>query len=225
LRKASERQGELRIVSIEGLDRSACGGTHVRATGEIGPVLIRKLDRIRGNVRVEFVCGLRAIRRARADFEVLSQIGRALSTTIDDACTLVSQQAQRLGEADKALRRMAVELAALKGRQAYAETDASEDGVRRQIRRLESSGIDDEARAFAHGFTGGARSAIVIAAPASRGILLAASSDSGIHAADRLKPLLAEAGGKGGGNSAIAQGSVSSPEALEDLIQKVFQNT
>jgi alanyl-tRNA synthetase len=36
LRKPSERTGVLRIVSIEGLDRSACGGTHVRSTGEIG---------------------------------------------------------------------------------------------------------------------------------------------------------------------------------------------
>ena len=44
LRKASERTGMLRIVTIEDLDRSACGGTHVRSTGEIGPVLLRKLD-------------------------------------------------------------------------------------------------------------------------------------------------------------------------------------
>ena len=41
LRKASEREGTLRIVSIDGLDRSACGGTHVRTTGEIGPILLR----------------------------------------------------------------------------------------------------------------------------------------------------------------------------------------
>jgi alanyl-tRNA synthetase len=223
LRKPSERQGELRIVSIEGLDRSACGGTHVRATGEIGPVLIRKLDKIRGNVRIEFVCGLRAIRRARADFEALSRIGRALSTTIDDAPELVSQQAQRLADSEKMLQRLTVELAASKGKQAYAETEPSTDGVRRQVRRLETSGIDEEAKAYAQGFTSGARSAIVVAALSSRGILLAASADSGIHAAERLKPLLAQAGGKGGGNAAIAQGSVGSPEALEALIQQVLE--
>ena len=39
LRKASAREGTLRIVTIRDLDRSACGGTHVRATGEIGPIL------------------------------------------------------------------------------------------------------------------------------------------------------------------------------------------
>jgi alanyl-tRNA synthetase len=85
LRKASSRSGELRIVSIDGLDRSACGGTHVRATGEIGPVLIRKLDKVRGATRVEFLCGQRAAGRARADFDALSGIAQALSTPLDDA--------------------------------------------------------------------------------------------------------------------------------------------
>ena len=69
----------LRIVSIEGLDRSPCGGTHVRATGEIGVLLIRKLDKVRGNVRIEFLCGMRAVRRARRDFEALSRIARLFS--------------------------------------------------------------------------------------------------------------------------------------------------
>ena len=52
LRKPSEREGTLRIVSIQDLDRSACGGTHVRSTGEIGPILIRKLDKVRQTTRV-----------------------------------------------------------------------------------------------------------------------------------------------------------------------------
>src|SRR5882672_8267714 len=43
LRKPSGREGTLRVITIEGLDRSACGGTHVRATGEIGPILLGKL--------------------------------------------------------------------------------------------------------------------------------------------------------------------------------------
>ncbi len=52
LRKESQRSGTLRIVSIEGVDRSACGGTHVRSTAELGPILIRKIEKIRGNLRV-----------------------------------------------------------------------------------------------------------------------------------------------------------------------------
>ncbi len=73
LRKPSDREGTLRIVSIEGMDRSACGGTHVRATGEIGAVLLRKVEKVRQTTRVEFLCGGRAIRRARADYDALSR--------------------------------------------------------------------------------------------------------------------------------------------------------
>jgi len=77
-----ERAGVLRLVDIAGLDRSACGGTHVRSSGEIGPVLIRKLDKVRNTVRVEFLCGLRASRRARADYESLAKIAQVLSATL-----------------------------------------------------------------------------------------------------------------------------------------------
>ncbi|HJX87060.1 MAG TPA: alanyl-tRNA editing protein, partial [Gemmatimonadales bacterium] len=72
LRKASEREGTLRVVSIRDLDRSACGGTHVRTTGEIGPVFIRRLERVRKTVRLEFLCGERAVRRARTDADLLA---------------------------------------------------------------------------------------------------------------------------------------------------------
>ncbi|MEO7962713.1 MAG: alanyl-tRNA editing protein, partial [Gemmatimonadaceae bacterium] len=64
LRKASDRNGSLRIVTIDGIDRSACGGTHVHHTGAIGAVLLRRQEKIRKATRVEFVCGLRAMRRA-----------------------------------------------------------------------------------------------------------------------------------------------------------------
>ena len=79
LRKASERTGTLRIVTIDKLDRSACGGTHVRTAAEIGLVLTGKSEKIRGTTRLEFVCGNRALRRARADYRLLTSIGRALS--------------------------------------------------------------------------------------------------------------------------------------------------
>ena len=72
LRKASDRDGTLRIVSIDDVDRSACGGTHVRSTAEIGAVLrsleSRKFARRRA---IEFVCGARAVRRARRDYRDL----------------------------------------------------------------------------------------------------------------------------------------------------------
>src|SRR3954468_19119531 len=84
LRKPSDREGTLRIVSIQGLDHSACGGTHVRATGEIGVVLLRKTEKIRQAARVEFVCGARAVRRAHADYDALSKAAQLFSSSLDE---------------------------------------------------------------------------------------------------------------------------------------------
>ena len=57
---AAERE-KLRLIDIRDFDLNACGGTHVRSTGQIGAILLRKIEKVRQGVRVEFVCGLRAV--------------------------------------------------------------------------------------------------------------------------------------------------------------------
>jgi alanyl-tRNA synthetase len=217
LRKPTEREGEVRIISIDGLDRSACGGTHVRATGEIGAILLRKLDRIRGNLRIEFLCGGRAVARARGDFEALSEIARVFSAPLDDTPALVEAQREKLQETDRVRRRLATELAQASGRELYAATSPGADGIRRVLRRVES--LADESRAEAQSFTAAGRAIFLAITENPPSVLLAASQDSGVHAGDLLKRALGQAGGRGGGNASLTQGSVPSKEALDQLIQ------
>jgi alanyl-tRNA synthetase len=223
LRKPTEREGEVRIISIQGLDRSACGGTHVRATGEIGAILLRKLDRIRGNLRIEFLCGGRAVARARADFEALSEIARVFSASLDDAPAMVEAQREKLQEADKTRRRLATELAASNGRALYAGTPPGSDGIRRVLRRVDA--LSEESRTEAQSFTSSGPAIFLAVALSPPSVLLAASpsasKDSGVHAGDVLKRALADAGGRGGGNAALAQGSLPSKEALEQLVRSL----
>jgi len=217
LRKPTERAGEVRIISIQDLDRSACGGTHVRATGEIGPILLRKLDRIRGNLRIEFLCGGRAVERARADFDALSEIARVFSAPLDDAPAMVEAQREKLQEADRMRRRLATELAQASGRALFAETPPGPDGIRRALRRVES--LSEESRAETQSFTASGLAIFLAVVENPPSILLAASKNSGVHCGDLLKRLLAEAGGRGGGNAALAQGSLPSKEALDQLVR------
>jgi alanyl-tRNA synthetase len=215
LRKPTEREGEVRIVSIQGLDRGACGGTHVRATGEIGPILLRKLDRIRGCLRIEFLCGGRAVARARADFEALSQIARVFSAPLDDAPAMVEAQREKLQDADKTRRRLAVELAASRGRALYAETPPSPDSIRRVLRRVES--LSEESRAEAQNFISAGPAIFLAVADNPPSVLLACTNDSGVNAGELLKRAFTEAGGRGGGNAALAQGSLPSKDALHQM--------
>jgi alanyl-tRNA synthetase len=217
LRKASAREGTLRIVSIDRLDRSACGGTHVRSTSEIGPLLIRKLEKIRGNVRIEFVCGLRAIRHARQDFRTLSEISRLVSVPFEEAAGIIAAQVDKAKALEKSYQRLAAELAQREGRELYAATAPDSEGIRRTTQR---GPIDDAMRARAQAFVTGSKSVFLAVCENPPSVLLAASADSGVHAGERVKAAVTAAGGRGGGNQGLAQGSVPA-EALESVVRAV----
>src|SRR5881398_3701239 len=79
LRKPTERAGDIRVIDISGYDRSACGGTHVRITGEIGPILITGIERAKKQIRVEFICGDRVLQYARRSNSTLESISQTIS--------------------------------------------------------------------------------------------------------------------------------------------------
>jgi alanyl-tRNA synthetase len=192
----------------------------VHATGEIGPVLLRGIERIRGNVRIEFLCGMRAVRRARSDFDALSRIARTFSAAVDDTPSLVASQFEAFQAADKTRRKLAGELARFRGRELYENTSPGPDGSRRATHRT-GSAIDDEVRALAQGFTAQPGAVFLAVADDPPSVLLAASSDAGVHAGNVLKTALTKLGGRGGGNAQMAQGSVPSKEALAQLIAEL----
>lgn len=78
LRKMPDVQGPLRVVGIGDFDFSACGGTHVAATGEIGLITVLRTERLTRGMRVEFLTG----GRARADYARKHALVRDLSTSL-----------------------------------------------------------------------------------------------------------------------------------------------
>src|SRR2546427_4875118 len=80
LRKPTERTGDVRVIDISAYDRSACGGTHVRMTGEIGPILITRIERSKKQARVEFICGNRVVRYAKEANRALEAISQTISS-------------------------------------------------------------------------------------------------------------------------------------------------
>lgn len=214
LRKESQRKGTLRVVAIEGIDRSACGGTHVRTTAEIGTVAIRKTEKIRGNTRLEFVCGLRALRQARADFRNLQELSRLLSVPAAETPALVAAQLERIKTLEKVNQRLAVEIAQREGREMWNATAPGADGIRRLVQQ---GAIDDTMRTRAQAFAAEGKAAFLAVSPNPPAILLAASPDSGIHAGDRVKAAVTAAGGRGGGNQGLAQGSLPAAADLDAI--------
>jgi alanyl-tRNA synthetase len=220
LRKASQREGTLRIIAIDGMDRSACGGTHVRATGEIGVILLRKVEKIRQATRVEFLCGQRAVRRARADFQALTAAAQSFSSPLDEVPALVAAQIESARAADKARRKLEIELGAYQGRELYQATAPQPDGFRRVVRRADRGSLEDM-RSIAQSFAEGAKAVFVAALNDPPSVLLATSADSAIDAGKLLKAALTEAGGRGGGTPRMAQGSVPDRAALDRVLERI----
>jgi len=221
LRKASDRSGTLRIVSIDDIDRSACGGTHVRSTAEIGVILLRSIERVRKSTRVEFVCGERAVRRARKDYESLVGIAASLSASIDDVSPLVMGQSERLKEADNTRKRLEKDLAGYRVRERYGATSPDANGVRTLVIRDASS--IDELRAMAQASFALPKTVVVGALTSPPSVLLASSEDSGVDSGKTLKEKLTAAGGRGGGSPRIAQGSVPGPAAVELVVESLIK--
>jgi alanyl-tRNA synthetase len=217
LRKASERTGTFRIVAIEGLDRSACGGTHVRSTSEIGRLQIRKLEKIRATTRVEFVCGTRAIRAARADYRLLSDVAHTLSTPFEEIPALISAQIEKSKALEKTCQRLSTELAKREGAELHASTAPGEDGIRRVTH---AGPIDDAVRIRAQAFIAGGKAIFLAVSVDPPSVLLAASTDSGVHAGNKVKEAVSAAGGRGGGNQTVAQGSVPA-ESLKNVVAEL----
>jgi len=221
LRAPSSRQGTLRVIRIEDLDASACGGTHVRRTGEIGCLLVRRLEKVRGNLRIEFLCGLRAVRRARTDFDALARIAHTLDTALDTAPGLVAAQQARIKELDKTYRRLAVEQARRRGRELYEATPVAPSGLRIYENTSQSGPLDEVTRAEAQAFTASPGAVYLAVSRQPAAVLLSVSSGVQLDAGAILKAVLAEVGGRGGGNATMAQGSAPDGEALEAALQAI----
>lgn len=221
LRKQSGREGELRIVTIDGIDRSACGGTHVATTAAIGAVLLRRQEKVKQGLRVEFVCGQRAIARARRDLDALSAIARSYSASIDDAARLVELQAGESRDLQSELKRANETLAKYRATELHAAATTDAGGVHVVVER--ASGGVDSSRGLALAFSGLPKAMFVVVSHAPPSVLVATSADSGIDAGKTLKPLLEQAGGRGGGSPRLAQGSAPSVEAVENVVRQIVK--
>lgn len=90
-RSKIEITGQVRIVTIPGVDICACCAPHVRYTGEIGMLKIMNMQNYKGGVRISILCGFRALEDYRARVETISQIAGLLSSNQDSLYEAVNK--------------------------------------------------------------------------------------------------------------------------------------
>ncbi len=104
LRKEPSREGELRLIEIEGFDLTPCGGTHAYRTGEVGMIAVRSWERAKGLTRIEFVAGVRALADYRRANKTAREIAALFSTGRDDAPQLAAHMVEENKELHRRIR-------------------------------------------------------------------------------------------------------------------------
>ncbi|MFN8582066.1 MAG: hypothetical protein U0163_13975 [Gemmatimonadaceae bacterium] len=146
--------------------------------------------------------GLRAARRARADYDALSSIAQTMSAAVDDVPALVAAQRQQLKDAEHVRRRMDGELATYRAKDAYGATPPNPAGIRRYVLQVDSGSLDDH-RSFAIALSLLPSAMCVVGQRATRSVLLTASEDSGVDAGAAMKAAAKALNGRGGGSARL----------------------
>ena len=206
---------ELRIIDIHEFDLSACGGTHVRQTGQIGCILLRKAERVRQGWRIEFVAGQRAVATARRDFTTLTETAGLFSAQIYD----VPQQARKSLEEVRALRKQREqsqeELAAAQAATLLSETP--ESNGRRVVIRTFSDRDMNSLKLLAQKLTRLATNVVALLASTSPqpSLVFAQSAGQPFDMGALMKQTMATLNGRGGGSKDMAQGGIPTANGLE----------
>jgi alanyl-tRNA synthetase len=214
LRKLPDRSGDIRLVEITGIEHNACGGTHVRSTGQIGGLLLRGTEKVTRGVRVEFVCGLRAVRTARADAAILAKATAALSVGAPDIPAAIERLKSEAKSGAKERVDLREELADYHAARLVVEVPITE-GLR-LVDRVWKDRDAGYVKLLATRLTTAAPSSVAIFCSENGGtasLYFARSLDLTFDCGRILKEALAQLGLRGGGSANLAQGEVPVEQA------------
>jgi alanyl-tRNA synthetase len=218
VRKQVQREGILRVIEITGADLQPCGGTHVRTTGQIGLVLVRRRSKVRQDWRIEFVCGGRAERAARADFRNVRNVAQQLNCAPDEAADaakrLAAERDAHFASLRATLERLALAEAALT-LQSFA--DSAEEPL--VVERVIDGTPPEYLSLFAAALVKRAKVVALVASAESGDVVFAQHAAASHDMAALVKRVLAEVGGKGGGARNFARGKVSDIRAVPKAIE------
>jgi alanyl-tRNA synthetase len=214
---------ELRLIDIHDFDLTACGGTHVRQTGQIGCILLRKAEKVRQGWRVEFVAGQRAVATARRDYTVLSEGAALFSAHIYDVPQQVRKTLDEIRSLRKQREQSLEDLADAKAAALLAETP--ESNGRRIVVRTFSDREMGFLKLLAQKLTRLSPNVVALLATKSPqpSLVFAQSPGQPFDMSALLKEVMATLGGRGGGSKDMAQGGAPTADGVESALESVSE--
>jgi alanyl-tRNA synthetase len=220
LRRPTKKTGDIRVVEVSDFDSTACGGTHPRRTGEIGTIKILKWERIRDNIRLEFLCGIRALRdyaRKHRDLKILSN-----NMTIDDREVVASfdKFASDLKMQKRINRKMQEKLIQ------YEADDIMQKAAGKLIKRIFSDRSQDEIRLLALLIIKKGEFVALFGLKMKERIhvFLACAESLGLDMRELVPVVSPLIEGKGGGRPSLVEISGEKKENLEKALEAAYQH-
>ncbi len=218
VRKEVQREGILRAIEIEGADLQPCGGTHVKSTAEIGIILVRRCTKMRQDWRVEFVCGRRAARVARHDFQLLHKAAELLGSAPDDVPVSVERAITERDGHFKTLKSLWQRLAELEAAAALAAAKRDGNGLRVIARTFDEASQPEYLSHFATQLAKSEKTVALLGQSGDGHLLFAQHPEAGKDMNALLKQVLAQCTGKGGGTRDFARGKLNDASQAEEAV-------
>ncbi len=222
LRKTSSRSGTLRIIEIADFDYSPCGGTHLRQTGELGLVKIRRWVRVKKRARVEFYCGWRALKDYRWKNRAVYRFSCLYSSLDREVVTAAEEHLAQESSQRKTIAEMQAKLLDFKAHELFQKSQARGEVqvVCEILPERELATVKELARRIAQG---GEKRLVLLGVEAERPVLLfARSSDLSYDMGEWISQVSHFIEGKGGGNPIQAQAGGGRREGLPQALQWVL---
>jgi alanyl-tRNA synthetase len=213
-RKEIKVEGNVRIVQIEGIDYSACCGTHVTRTGEIGLIKIVKTEKYKGMTRVYFKCGKRALKDYMNKHNIVNGLSRMFSVDENSVRDKIEAQADQLKDLNQKIKDLKKTLAAFDAE--HLIMNAEEDIL---VKLYEDKSFDDIQ--FIAEQVEGVPHIFILGSLVDNRLMVFHDGSFNMSCGKLFKANLSAYNGKGGGSDKKAQAGFQSTEDMNNFIEKM----
>ncbi len=220
LRRPPKKSGRIRVVEVAGFDYSACGGTHPRRTGEIGLIKLLKREKIRNNLRFEFVCGFRTLEDCRMRNRILSEVAVKFSAGEEDLPAVVDKLLSEQKENARSLKKLQSRLIQQEARDLVRDSrdpiilGQFRERTAQDVRQLALEVIQSPGRVVLFGMRAGERAHVV----------MARSEDVAFDLRELIPVVAPLLNAKGGGRPSLVELVGGRPDALSEALEAACQN-
>lgn len=212
LRKMPDVEGdEMRIVEIDGIDTSACAGTHVSRTGELGLMKLLKTEKSKGNTRVYFIFGGRALQDYQETHNILTTLANQHSTNREGLIEKIT----KIETENKQYQREIEELKE-KMNQFLAQELIQSHNELIIIQNFEDKSLK-ELQGIARQINVASNQCVIFTTTLENKLLISHNGSIPVQCGQLFKQELKNFNGKGGGNNTTAQAAFETASDLESF--------